>query len=62
MEVGKAAEPMLINTVFDMASLTKPLVTGTAVMILMELPAGSRQDDGKGTGDDLDNRPFDFRR
>ena len=36
MEVGKAAEPMQINTVFDMASLTKPVVAGTAVMILME--------------------------
>lgn len=31
-----AAEPMTADTIFDMASLTKPVATGTSVMLLME--------------------------
>jgi uncharacterized protein YbbC (DUF1343 family) len=31
-----AAEPMTVDTVFDMASLTKPLATATSVMVLIE--------------------------
>ncbi|MBN9519060.1 beta-lactamase family protein [bacterium] len=31
-----AAEPMTLDTVFDMASLTKPVATGTSIMLLME--------------------------
>jgi uncharacterized protein YbbC (DUF1343 family) len=34
--VKPAAEPMTLDTVFDLASLTKPLATATAVMILLE--------------------------
>lgn len=31
-----APEPMTVDTVFDLASLTKPIATGTSVMILVE--------------------------
>src|SRR5947208_12438058 len=31
-----AVEPMTVDTVFDMASLTKPLATATSVMKLVE--------------------------
>lgn len=31
-----AAEPMTIDTIFDMASLTKPMATATSIMILVE--------------------------
>src|SRR5215470_132194 len=34
--VDPQAEPMTRDTVFDMASLTKPVATATAVMILVE--------------------------
>src|SRR5688572_27025919 len=34
--VQPAAEPMTIDTVFDLASLTKPLATATSVMKLVE--------------------------
>ena len=34
--VGPAPEPMTRDTVFDMASLTKPVATATSVMILIE--------------------------
>ena len=34
--VEPAVEPMTTDTVFDLASLTKPLATGTSVMILRE--------------------------
>ena len=34
--VDPAPEPMTRDTVFDMASLTKPVVTATAVMLLIE--------------------------
>ena len=31
-----AAEPMTLDTIFDMASLTKPMATATSIMILVE--------------------------
>ena len=34
--IAPAAEPMTVDTVFDMASLTKPVATATSVMILIE--------------------------
>jgi len=34
---GAAAEPMTTDTVFDMASLTKPIATATSVMRMVEL-------------------------
>src|SRR5436309_2567135 len=34
--VKPAPEPMTADTVFDMASLTKPLATATSVMVLIE--------------------------
>jgi len=36
LEVGPEAAPMQPGTVFDIASLTKPLATATALLILME--------------------------
>ncbi len=34
--VAPAVEPMTVDTVFDMASLTKPVATATSVMVLIE--------------------------
>jgi uncharacterized protein YbbC (DUF1343 family)/CubicO group peptidase (beta-lactamase class C family) len=34
--VAPAVEPMTVDTVFDMASLTKPVATATSVMVLVE--------------------------
>src|SRR5262245_56142335 len=34
--VKPAEEPMTADTVFDMASLTKPIATATSVMVLIE--------------------------
>src|SRR4051812_7778462 len=34
--IEPAPEPMTTDTVFDLASLTKPIATATSVMILME--------------------------
>src|SRR5438128_11524738 len=31
-----AAEPMAADTIFDLASLTKPLATATSILLLME--------------------------
>ena len=36
LEIGKKAPPMQINTLFDIASMTKPMATATALMILQE--------------------------
>ncbi len=35
-QVEPSLEPMLLSTVFDVASLTKPVATGTSVMILVQ--------------------------
>ncbi|NOY90541.1 MAG: DUF1343 domain-containing protein [Deltaproteobacteria bacterium] len=35
-DAGPPAEPMTLDTIFDLASLTKPIVTATAVMQLVE--------------------------
>ena len=35
-QVEPTAEPMLVDTVFDLASLTKPIATGTSIMQLVE--------------------------
>lgn len=35
-EVLPEGEPMMVDTVFDLASLTKPLATGAAVMLLVD--------------------------
>src|SRR5688500_12684722 len=35
-QVEPSKEPMTVNTLFDMASLTKPIATATSVMILVE--------------------------
>ena len=35
-QVRPATRPMTVNTVFDMASITKPVATGTSVMVLVE--------------------------
>lgn len=36
LEIGKNAPPMQTNTLFDIASMTKPMATATAMMILQE--------------------------
>ena len=46
--VEPAAEPMTRDTIFDMASLTKPVATATSVMILIE-QGKLRLDDRLGT-------------
>ncbi len=36
LEIGKGASPLNADTVFDIASLTKPMVTAAAIMMLQE--------------------------
>jgi CubicO group peptidase (beta-lactamase class C family) len=44
IEIGPEAQPMAVGTLFDVASITKPVATASAVMVLLERAMVSLED------------------